>query len=69
MERVKDTENKLAFNREALILTDVKQDVDNSWSIRHKVRFLPDAACSASRLWLKAREVTEYQRPTSHVSL
>ena len=35
----------------------VQQGVDNRWSTLHEARFLPGAACSAAKLWLRAREV------------
>lgn len=69
LERAKDAEDKLAFNREALMTTEfkVKQGVDNRWSILHEARFLPGAACSSAKLWLKAREVlgSNIQAPVS----
>jgi hypothetical protein len=37
--------------------TTVKEGQDNRYDILHPARFLPGAACSAQKLWLRAREV------------
>ncbi len=59
MERVRDTDDKLASNKMALssTSTQVNAGQDNRWTVLHHARFLPGAACSAAKLWLAAREV------------
>ena len=59
LEKSRDAEEKLAGNREALVTSEipVMAGIDNRWSILHEARFMPGAACSAAKLWLRAREV------------
>jgi hypothetical protein len=58
-ERNKAVGDKLASNREYLSDTfyAVAQGEDNRWDKIHEARFLPGACCSASSMWLRAREV------------
>jgi hypothetical protein len=58
LERQKDAEDRLAANRSALGSnpTTVREGLDDRWNILHPGRFLPGAACSAAKLWLKARK-------------
>jgi hypothetical protein len=57
-EKFKDAEEKLASNRVNLGLhcTEMKAGQDNRWSRLHDARFLAGAGCSATKLWLTARE-------------
>ena len=57
-ERAKDVDDKLALNKAdlATTFTEVPAGRDNRWSHLHMGRFLPGAGCSATRLWLMARE-------------
>jgi hypothetical protein len=57
-ERMKDAEDKLAANRASLGSRpkEVKAGLDDRWNILHDARFLPGAGCSATKLWLRARE-------------
>lgn len=59
LEKAKDCEDKLSNNRDNLESTfsQVPAGTDNRWSTLHEARFLPGAACSAKKLWLRAREV------------
>lgn len=59
LEKARDVEERLAANREALMTTEilVGEGRDNRWSRLHEARFLPGAACSAAKLWLRGREV------------
>ena len=59
LEKTRDVEEKLAGNREALgsTKTQVKAGEDDRWTVLHEARFLPGAACSAAKLWLRGREV------------
>ena len=61
LERGEGTDDKLAANRDSLdtTITTVAAGEDNSWTKLHPSRFLPGAACSAVKLWLRAREVLE----------
>ena len=58
-ERLKDAEDRLTSNRMDLGIsaTDVKAGTDDRWAILHDGRFLAGAGCSASKLWLTARQV------------
>ena len=58
VEKSKDTSDRLAANKTALAstFTRVEEGRDNRWSEIHPARFLPGASCSATKLWLKARE-------------
>jgi hypothetical protein len=62
-EKNKAVGDRLANNRENLAdsFTTVGQGVDNRWDKLHEARFLPGACCSATALWLKAREVIGLQ--------
>ena len=62
-ERFKDAEDKLTTNRQDLGLsaTDVKAGVDDRWTRLHDGRFLGGAGCSATTLWLTARERIELE--------
>jgi hypothetical protein len=57
-ERNKAVGDKLASNREYLADTfyAVAQGQDNRWDKIHDARFLPGACCSATMMWMKARE-------------
>ena len=59
LERARDVEEKLAGNRETLMSNkiQVKAWEDDRWTMLHEARFLPGAACSAAKLWLRGREV------------
>ena len=59
VEKNKDPEDKLTHNRMALGINtmDVKAGVDDWLSKLHEGRFLPGAGCSATRMWLAAREI------------
>jgi hypothetical protein len=59
MDRGRDADDKLSSNKMALASTStvVKAGQDNRWTSLHPARFLPGAACSATKLWLAAREV------------
>ena len=61
LERGEGTDEKLSANRDNLVttITTVVAGEDNRWSKLHASRFLPGAACSAVKLWLRAREVLE----------
>ena len=61
LERGEGTDDKLAANRDSLdtTITTVAAGEDNRWTKLHPSRFLPGAACSAVKLWLRAREVLE----------
>jgi hypothetical protein len=58
-EKLKDAEEKLASNRVNLGLscTEVRAGQDDRWARLHDTRFLAGAGCSATKLWLTAREV------------
>jgi hypothetical protein len=58
-EQGRDADNKLAANRSALATTtkSVPAGQDNRWSLLHEGRFLPDAGCSAAKIWLRARDI------------
>ncbi len=57
-EKFKDAEEKLASNRINLGLhcTEVKAGHDDRWTRLHDARFLAGTGCSATKLWLTARE-------------
>jgi hypothetical protein len=57
-EKFKDAEEKLASNRINLGLhcSEVKAGHDDRWTRLHEARFLAGAGCSATKLWLTARE-------------
>jgi len=57
MEQARDHEDRLAMNKLALesSVNTIPAGQDNRWSILHKGRFLPGAACSAAKGWLSAR--------------
>ena len=59
VEKNKDPGDKLTHNRMSLGVTamDVKAGVDDRLAKLHEGRFLPGAGCSATRMWLAAREV------------
>jgi hypothetical protein len=58
-ERNKAAGDRLSNNRDGLSDTfvQVQAGVDNRWDKLHDSRFLPGACCSATTLWLKARDV------------
>jgi hypothetical protein len=58
-ERFKDAEDRLTTNRIDLGIATAKvmAGVDDRWAKLHNGRFLAGAGCSASKLWLTAREV------------
>jgi hypothetical protein len=58
-EKFKDAEEKLASNRinQGLHCSEVKAGHDDRWTRLHEARFLAGAGCSATKLWLTAREV------------
>jgi hypothetical protein len=58
-EKLKDAEDKLAANRVNLGLscTEVRAGQDDRWARLHDARFLAGAGCSATKLWITAREV------------
>jgi hypothetical protein len=58
MERKQDYDDKLACNKMALgdRMVTVRAGEDNRWTLLHDGRFLAGATCSASRMWLTARE-------------
>ena len=60
-ERRGDIEERLAFNKQNLEANHimVPESADNRWTILHPGRFLAGAACSAKKLWLSAREMTD----------
>ena len=62
-EKFKDAEDKLTSNRQDLGLTatDVKAGIDDRWARLHDGRFLGGAGCSATTLWLTARERIELE--------
>jgi hypothetical protein len=57
-ERNKAVGDRLAANREDLAETfsTIQGGVDNRWDKIHEARFLPGACCSATAMWMKARE-------------
>jgi hypothetical protein len=57
-ERARDAEDRLSANKMKLLSStqEISAARDNRWSILHPARFLPGAGCSATRLWLAARE-------------
>ncbi len=59
LEKSRHVEDRLAANREGLTSTRiaVQAGFDDRWHNLHEARFLPGAACSSAKLWLKAREV------------
>ncbi len=59
LEKSRHVEDRLAANREGLSKTriEVQAGFDDRWNYLHEARFLPGAACSSAKLWLKAREV------------
>jgi hypothetical protein len=59
MEKNRAVEDKLTHNRAMLGATKtlVKEGIDNRIDDIHPARFLPGAAISAGKMWLKAREV------------
>ena len=61
LEKGEGTDDKLAANRDSLesTLFKVTAGSDNRWSKLHEARFLPGAGCSATKLWLRAREVLD----------
>jgi hypothetical protein len=62
-EKFKDAEDKLTSNRQDLGLTatEVKAGIDDRWARLHDGRFLGGAGCSATTLWLTARERIELE--------
>ena len=58
MEKAKNASDRLASNKTALAstFTRVVEGRDNRWNELHPARFLPGASCSATKLWLAARE-------------
>ena len=58
VEKSKDAADRLALNKSALTSTiiTVPEARDNRWNLLHPARFLGGAGCSATRLWLAARE-------------
>jgi hypothetical protein len=58
-ERNKAAGDQLSNNRDELTDTfvQVQAGIDNRWDKLHDSRFLPGACCSATALWLKARDV------------
>jgi hypothetical protein len=58
MEQSRDWEDRLAANKMSLAdnCTVIPGGKDNRCTLLHRGRFLPGAACSASKLWLSARE-------------
>ena len=58
VERSKDASDRLAANKTAMAstFTRVAEGRDNRWNSLHPARFLPGAGCSATKLWLAARE-------------
>jgi len=65
LEKTKDIDDRLASNRDDLSKNQcrVEEGLDDRWTNLHPARFLPGAGCSATRLWLRAREVLEHQKP------
>jgi len=63
MEKAKDALDRLAANKTALssTFTVVTEGRDNRWNVLHPARFLGGAGCSATKLWLAAREVLGLQ--------
>ena len=59
LERAKDVEEKLAYNRESIMqnAVEVRPGKDDRWSLLHEARFLPGVACSSAKIWLRARDV------------
>ena len=57
-DRGRKAEDKLLANRESLSSTTyaVEAGFDNRLDLVHTARFLPGAACSFAKLWLKARD-------------
>ena len=57
-EKNKDADDRLSINKSALSSTfsDVSAGRDNRLSVLHPARFLGGAGCSATKLWLAARE-------------
>jgi hypothetical protein len=58
-EKNKAAGDRLSFNRDELAntLIQINAGVDNRWNKIHESRFLPGACCSATAMWLRAREV------------
>ena len=54
----KDAMSKMTTNRDNLASTfsNIEAGKDNRWNILHRARFLPGAGCSATKMWLQARE-------------
>ena len=61
LERGNNVDEKLSANRDNMESTNTKvcEGLDNRWSTLHPARFLPGAACSAVKMWLRAREVLD----------
>ena len=61
LERGNNVDEKLSANRDNMEATNIRvcEGIDNRWSNLHPARFLPGAACSAVKLWLRAREVLD----------
>ena len=59
LEKANDVDSKLTANRDNLPTTKltIKAGEDNRWTTLHESRFLAGAGCSASKMWLRAREV------------
>lgn len=59
MEKNKDADDRLASNKSSLASTYTTVDAgrDNRWNLLHPARFLGGAACSATKLWVAAKEV------------
>ena len=58
-EKNKAISSRLSSNRDDLAstFTEILAGQDNRWDTLHASRFLPGAACLASKMWLRAREV------------
>ena len=59
LEKGTHVEDRLTANREGLSrnIIEVQAGQDDRWHTLHEARFLPGAACSSAKLWLRAREV------------
>jgi hypothetical protein len=58
-EKNKAAGDRLSHNRDELANTfiPIKLGADNRWNVLHESRFLPGACCTATAMWLRAREV------------
>lgn len=59
LEKAKGVEERLTTNRDNLATTSyqVKEEEDNRWSKISEARFLPGLVCSATKAWLRGRDV------------